>query len=368
MSHAKALDVGPQVIELGSGRHVKLLDVIGRGGSATVYRGVLCSPPLGISTSVGVERAVAIKLFSAVASDEVESVHGELVRCARRIACVDHPNVVRVDECGAWRSRPFVIGELIPSIALSVFQATFQAHKRRVPPDLALFIGAEVAEALAGARTARDHDGLPLGIVHQALSSRDVLLSWRGEVKVTDFGMSSTRAASSAVRSVRGVTGRVATMAPEVAQGAPADARSDVFSLGVMLRELFVGPRFPAGIGSSDAVRLAREGYVHPVTFAPHLPEGLMSVMTRALEIEPDARYANACAMATDLRREVFAMGVGDGRYFLRRALERDFSQHREEITADRDPQRTSGIVEKHGEAPAVEHYTADLSTLKRRR
>jgi serine/threonine-protein kinase len=336
MARANLLEVGPQVIELGGGRHLRLLDVLGKGASATVYRALLCSPPVGFSTDDEVERQVAVKVYSTVASDEAEQVLADLVRTVRRLACVDHPNVACVYDCGLWRGRPFVVTELIAGVPLSVLQETYAVSKRRIPLDMALFIAAEVGEALAGARLARSANGVELGIVHQGVCAREVILSWRGEVKLTDFGASASRAATSAIRSLRGVAGRVSGMAPEVAQGSPADARSDVFSLGVLLRELFIGPRFPKALSHTEAVRHARDGYVHPITFQPHLPEGLLAVMKRALELEPELRYPSACVMAFDLRREVFAMGVGDGRYFLRRALERDWVQYADEVTADR--------------------------------
>ena len=70
------------------------------------------------------------------------------------------------------------------------------------------------------------------------------------------------------------------------------------------------------------------------MTFQPHLPPGLEAVLARALEVDPEARYPNACAMVFDLRRIALSMGVGDGRYFLRKALEREWAQFAEEITA----------------------------------
>ena len=326
MASSKLLHAPLEHVELGGGRRVVLLDVLGRGAFATVYRGLLCSDN-------GLRRPVAVKVFSAVSSDEAEQVLSLVTRTACRLAWVDHPNVVRVYECGDERGQPYVIEELVSGVTLAALQEAYAKKQRRMPLDLALFIAAEVAEGLAGARLARDQDGVQLGMIHHALSAREVLLSWRGEVKVSDFETSTARAATSSVRSLRGMASRASTMAPEVAQGCPADARSDVFAFGVLLRELLIGPRFPAGLGSGDAIRLAREGYVQPMTFQPHLPPGLESVMTRALAVDPEARYPNACALAFDLRRVVLSMGVGDGRYFLQKALEREWAQHAEEIT-----------------------------------
>ena len=343
-------------MELGGGRRAVLLEAVGRGAFATVYRALLCSED-------GVQRPVAVKLFSSISSDEAEQVVSLITQTARRMAWIEHPNVLRVYECGEWRGQPYLIEELVSGVSLAALQDAYAAKQRRMPLDLALFVAAEVAEGLAGARLARDHEGVQLGMIHHALSAREVLLSWRGEVKVCDFEASTARAASSSVRSLRGMASRASTMAPEVAQGCAADARSDVFSFGVMLRELLVGPRFPPGLTSGEAIRLAREGYVQPMTFQPHLPPGLENVMVRALAVDPDARYPNACAMAFDLRRVVLAMGVGDGRYFLRKALEREWTQHAEEITKQTFVTRS----DESGQAGASDLVTLDQREKRRR-
>jgi len=330
-AHKDAAAGQQEIIDLGENHRLELGAMLGKGSFAKVYRAVLAS------RVSGVRRPVAVKLYAAVSSDEIDHVIAVIMQAARRVACLDHPNIARVYESGLWRGQPFVVTELVEGVTLSSLQDAFQAKQRRLPLDLALFIGCEVAEALAGARTARDPGGVQLGIVHHSLSPREVLLSWRGEVKVTDFEANTARAASSSVRSLRNVAGRATMMAPEVAQGGTGDARSDVFALGILLRELFIGPRMPAGLSNADAIRLAREGYVQPMTFQPHLPQGLVDVMLRALAVDPEARYPNACAMAFDLRRIALAMGVGDGRYFLRSALQREWQEYAEEITCERD-------------------------------
>lgn len=314
-------------LDLGDGRAVDFGRALGRGSMATVYEGLLRS-------GYGVARPVAVKLFSAVASEEAEQILLSIARTVRRVALVDHPNVARVYECGAWQRQPYVIGELVAGVPLAELCGAYAASDRRLPLDLALFIACEVAEALSGARLARAPDGTQLGVLHHSLSPREVLLSFRGEVKVTDFEMSNARGASSSIRDLGAVRELVTAMSPEVAQGAPGDARSDVFSFGVLLRELLIGPRFPHTLTNAEAACLAREGYMEPITFQPQLPEGLVSILDRALAVEPSRRFASASLLAAELRREAFALGVGDGRYFLRRELERRWP-HTEETTAE---------------------------------
>jgi serine/threonine-protein kinase len=317
------------LVELGGGRRVRSLDVLGKGSSSVVHRALLESPN-------GLRRLVALKLLDSVASDEAEQVHERVAQVASRSAAVRHPNVVDIYDFGQHGTQPFFVTELVEGVSLHTLLARYAEKERRLPLDLALFIGCEIAEALSGARTAKDARGMQVGLLHLGLGPRKVLLGWRGEVKVTDFEASMARGASSGVRTLRAVGHRTATMAPEVAQGARGDSRSDVFSLGIVLRELLVGPRFGPGVSNTEAARLAREGFVQPIAFQPHLPETLVRIMLRALRLEPAERYPNASAMSFELRRAALALGVGDGRMFLRRALDREWGNDASEATAER--------------------------------
>ncbi|HEX3346196.1 MAG TPA: protein kinase, partial [Polyangiaceae bacterium] len=304
-------------IPLGGGRSLRLGPQVGRGSMATVYRGVL-------DGSFGVARTVAVKVFDVVASDEHEGVLSALASAARRSASVRHPNVVRIEDFGLiGPAQPYTVEELVEGSSLARFAARAARHNERFPLDLALFVGAEIAEGLAAARLACSPDGVRLGLVHGELSTCDVLLSWNGEVKVGDFGVSASARAASSVRSTRSLARRVRAMAPEVARGQPGDARSDVFSLGVMLREMMVGPRFPRIVSDAEALVWARDGVVHQSLFEPQLPQPLQGILTRAVERDPAHRFPHAGALGYELRRVALAMGVGDGRAFLRTALSR---------------------------------------------
>lgn len=339
-----------EVIDLGGGRSVRLGSVIGKGSSSTVHRGELTS-------ANGVRRKVAVKVFAAVSSEESEQTFSRLCETSRRTACVDHPNVVAIEECVDWRGQPTLVTELVDGMSLADLQHQFTSTGRRMPLDIALFIAAEVAEALAGARAARGPDGYQLGMVHHSLSAREILLSWRGEVKLGDFEMANARAASSSIRSLRSVAVRSATLAPEVAQGNLGDARSDVFAFGVILYELLIGPRFPANdsLTAAQVMKLAREGYIEPQTFKPNLPSGMMAIITRCLEVNPEHRYPNAVALAYDLRRALLALGVGDGRYFLKKALEHEFSERSDEGT------RELSLADKVAKSEVIELHDADV-------
>jgi serine/threonine-protein kinase len=306
------------VIEIDEGRRVHVLERIGKGGLSTMYRAAL-------EGHHGICREVALKLFHAIASDDSDHVAQLLGHTASRAACVRHANVVAVYEMGFADAQPYFIEELVEGTTLATLTERYHTQDRRMPPDVALFVAAEMTEGLDAARTATDAHGFQIGLLHLGLTPREVLLSWRGEVKVSDFEVGIARGATSSVRSLRAVAARANTMAPEVAQGCAGDARSDVFALGIMIHELVVGPRFPESLTNAEAIRLARDGYIHPLCMQPQLPPGLAAVLDRALQVDPADRYPNASAMAFDLRRVALAMGVGDGRWFLRRALDREF-------------------------------------------
>jgi serine/threonine protein kinase len=329
----------------GEGRTLRIGTQIGRGSVATVYRGT-------VEGRFGLRRQVAVKVFDVIASEEHEAVLASLASAARRAACVRHPNVVRVEDFGVLGpAQPYVVAELLEGRTLARLLARLARCRERLALDLALFIGLEIAEGLEGARIAGSPEGTRMGVVHGELAASDVLLSWQGEVKVGDFGLGLATRAASCVRGVGSVTPRIRALSPEVARGKPGDARSDVFSLGVLLRELLVGPRFPALATDAQALAWARDGVVHQSMFEPQPPPMLRTVLTRSLERDPRRRYPHAGALATELRRAALSMGVGDGRSFLRSALVRVFGEDAgldaDETTGEVKAPRPSGVLDR---------------------
>ncbi len=315
-------------IALGAGRRLSLGATLGAGTFSNVYAATLTLP-------FGLTRAVAVKVFRLPGSDDHEPATALVRQAAQTLALVNHPNVVELLELAIFDGHPLLVCELVDGLSLQRLNDWFAELHRRMPLELALFVGVEVAEGINGVRLAKNLKGMQLGAAHLDLSPKDVLLSRDGEVKVGGFGLGGIRQLESSVQSNATLAMRAAYLSPEIAYGDRGDARSDVFTLGVILREMLVGPRMPALLNGkpltgTEAVRLAREGYIHPVTFEPQLPPSVKAVIARALEPEPENRFPHAGAMAFELRRAALALGVGDGRMALRSMLakERD-----EEIT-----------------------------------
>lgn len=303
-------------ISLGDERTVELGSLVGRGTMSFVHGATLHDLRSGLS------RKVAIKIFGATASEDRAVVQSAILRSARRCACVLHPNVVSVYEYGVFEEcQPFLVTELVPGLSLRRFLDAMAAEGRRMPLDLALFITLEVADALAGAYEATDSRGQRLSMIHGELSSREVLLSPQGQVKVADFELAGARHAASSVRNLKMIAHRAVSLAPEVVSGVPADARADVFSLGLLLREMLVGPRFTEPAHHAEVIALARDGAMDQPSFRPRLPRELFDVLNAALAIDPDQRYSDAGVMEFELRRVALSLGVGDMRVFLRNEM-----------------------------------------------
>jgi serine/threonine-protein kinase len=348
----------PVVLPLGpgDGRTVRLGEVLGRGSAATVYRALLTAPDK-------FRRYVAVKLFDASGSEEADAVREALARTVRKTACVHHPNVLAPVEFATYQGRAVIVSELVEGAPLAALQEAHPRVGRRMPPDLALFIALEIAEGLCGAREARTPDGVLLNMRHHDLSPSEVLISWHGEVKVTDFGVSAALRTSSGLTSLSKIARRCATMAPEVVSGARGDARSDVFSLGIILRQMLVGPRFPDSISEKDKIALAREGAIPIGLMESPVQEPIASILHRALEIEPGHRYPDASRLAFDLRRACLSMGVGDGRVFLRAAMRDLLGQHLSPGDPTRpEPPPPSRKKTESGEIVSV--TTAEMATV----
>ncbi|MBL9113247.1 MAG: protein kinase [Myxococcales bacterium] len=301
-----------------SGRRVELGELVGRGSRTSAHRAELVSDG-------GVRRRVIVKLFDTVPSDDAEGFVRALGQSVARAALVDHPNVAHVYEHGVLSGRAYVLAEHVSGVSLAELLAAHERASSRLAFDVALFVASEVADALAGALVACDLDGARARVLHGDLSARQVMLAYAGAVKVTDFEIGRVSSAQSGVRSMRTVSSRLEMLAPELVHGRPQDARSDVFALGMLVRSMFLGPRFPAEVTHAEALAMVRAGEVQQPVFRPRLPEALTELLLAATATSPDDRPPNARVVAWELRKIAFSHGVGDARPFLARAIERAF-------------------------------------------
>jgi serine/threonine protein kinase len=302
-------------LHLEDGRRVTIGERIGKGSHASVYRAV-------VEGAGAVRRVVALKLFDVIPTEERERVVQRIAKAVKRAGIVRHPNVVQACEFGIFKGQPYSLSELVEGVSLGRLLDAYAARGQKIPPDLALFIGIETAEALHGAGLFFGDLPAGRGYAHGDLSASEVLLSFYGEVKVSDFGIHVAANAASGVRSRRSIATRALTLSPEVAQGDKPDGRADLFALGALMRFMLVGERFPAGLGDEAILSMTLEGAFAPRLFGPRLPSDVEDLLERATRPDPERRFSDAGDFAFELRRAAMALGVGDGRVFLRNALQ----------------------------------------------
>jgi dienelactone hydrolase len=270
--------------------HYDVESRLGAGGMGTVY--------LARDTRLG--RRVAIKVLTPeFASDP--SFAGRLLREARAASNLNHPHIVTVHEIGHADGIDFIVMEYVEGQVLA----------RAIPPGgLPVARVVELGQEIAGAVTAAHH----AGIVHRDLKPGNVMLDTAGCAKVLDFGLARSVApresgeeaatATLAPTASGTVLGTVGYMSPEQIQGRAADARSDVFALGIVLYEMLTGAR--PFTGDSDwAVMAATVNGAVPSIRArkPEAPAGLVRVIERCLAPRPEDRYASAAELGEELAR-----------------------------------------------------------------
>ena len=256
---------------------------VGRGGMAEVY----------LARDRLLDRLVAIKiLFPEFATDP--SFVARFRREAQAAANLNHPNIVGVYDWGKERGTYYIVMEYVDGQTVS----EIIRNEGPIEPKRAAGIAADVAAALGFAHRK--------GVVHRDVKPGNVLITKTGEVKVADFGIARAMTASSEenLTQTGSVMGTATYFSPEQAQGKPVDARSDLYSLGVVLYEMASGkPPFSADSPVAIAYKHVQEPIPSLAERVPGIPPDYERITLRALAKDPDDRYADGAAMRADLLR-----------------------------------------------------------------
>ncbi|WIG93801.1 serine/threonine-protein kinase [Myxococcus sp. SDU36] len=284
----------------------------------------------------------------STASASMKEARKRLEEEVRLAAFLKHPNIARVHGTHKARRILFVITEAVPGYSLNTLLEVAFARGRHFSEPFLLYVGAQVAGALAHAHTCRSATGAPLGIVHRAIDPGRIRVGLDGQVKLMDFGLASARLPGTRTTRRPGARGEVYWAAPEALLGQPEDGRSDLFVLGMVLLEFATGTHLlsayqmllqdlwalvPEGEAAAlsaliDQTRSAwagvdpEETILRAATFSPAdvaaatrpLSEPLRAIFHKLLRRAPSERYASALTLHDDLTQALRTHGTYNAR------------------------------------------------------
>ena len=273
--------------------HYRILEKLGAGGMGEVY----------LAEDMKLGRKVAIKILSEEYTTNKDRLH-RFEQEAAAASNLNHPNILTIHEVGADDGRHFIATEYIDGVTLRRKAAEAPLEIREI-----LDIAIQIASALEEAHAA--------GIIHRDVKPDNVMVRRNGYVKVLDFGLAKLTetvdrspldpdaATRVLVQTDAGVVmGTSHYMSPEQARGKPVDARSDIWSLGVVIYEMVAGRTPFAGETSTDVIVAITQKEPPPLArFAPNVPAELEWIVNKTLRKDRDERYQTIKELLTDLKR-----------------------------------------------------------------
>ena len=272
---------------LGFGRY-QLVERLALGGMAELF--VATSPG-----EHGFQKKLVIKrLLPHLVADE--TYNAMFIDEAKLTVRLVHPKIAQTFELGKVDDQLFIAMEYVDGIDVLALLREFASRRRRVDPQLAAWIAHETLDALDYAHNLPGEDGKPMGIVHRDISPSNVLLSVRGDIKLVDFGIARAKDPERAHKSKSGtLKGKYGYMSPEQVIEQSLDARSDVFSVGVVLAELLTGRRLFAAANELDVLLMVRDAKLARYKkYKMNIKPSLNDIIRKSLKKPVDERWQSA--------------------------------------------------------------------------
>ena len=258
----------------------KIERVVGIGGMAFVYE----------ATDEQTGGKVALKLLKEKFSDDTRAVK-RFINESKSLELLNHTNIVKIHDISVQTKYKYIVMEYINGITLR----KYMNYKRPLDWREAVEFTDQIAQALDNAHT--------MGIIHRDIKPQNIMIMQGGKVKVTDFGIAKMPNSES-LTMVDKAIGTVYYISPEQASSRNIDARSDIYSLGVMLYEMVTGHMpFTADTPIAVIMKHMSMAPVAPTKIVPTLPKGLEQIILCAMEKNPKNRYQSAAQLIRHLRR-----------------------------------------------------------------
>ena len=281
------------------GNKYTLLDLIGTGGMAEVYKGRL-------SGAEGFEKLVVIKRLIGGASKDKEII-SHFISEAKLSALLQHENIAQTYDFGELDGSYFIAMEYLSGKDLhSVLQ---RGRELGAPMAIAqaLFVTAKICEGMEYAHSLKDFRQQPLHIIHRDLSPHNVFITYEGKVKVIDFGIARAELFDNKTKA--GIAkGKISYMSPEQLTAGQIDHRSDIFSIGILLYEMLCGTRMYSGDTATVIRKCMTAEYAKPEDLRPGLPPAIYRILDKALEKDVTLRYQTCALMLTDVEECLFGI------------------------------------------------------------
>ncbi|MBI2897232.1 MAG: serine/threonine protein kinase [Deltaproteobacteria bacterium] len=310
-----------------------LIKKLATGGMAELF--------LALHRSVaGFEKLIVIKRILPTLSADQGFVDMFLAE-ARIAATLNHPNIVQIFDLGSVDDRYFIAMEFIHGEDLrSIVRAMRKLGTHEFPIEHALSIGLGLLAGLGYAHEKKNFEGEPLHMVHRDISPQNILVTFTGDVKVVDFGIAKTGVKKEDTKAGQ-LKGKVPYMSPEQCRGESLDARSDVFSAGIILYELTTNKRLFRSQSEFHTLRMIVEGtYPVPTSIRPGYPAALETIVMKALEKDRDKRYQSARVFQEDvetfIREERMKVGASGLATFMGSLFEEKLAAQNEALKAGR--------------------------------